>query len=90
MDCHNCPTYAPGHNPYDGVGDGQPNRDNYLAGGVPFGPGLASANLTPDETTGRPADLSLEEFVSAIRTRTRPREPEPHPAGDARLRCCGT
>ena len=48
-DCHSCPTYAPGHNPYFG----QPkkfNGDNYLAGGVPFGP-FTSRNITPDADT---------------------------------------
>jgi hypothetical protein len=75
-DCHSCPTYAPGHNPYDGVSDGQLNSDNYLAGGVPLGPpGFVSANITPDESTGRPADLSFEEFVSAIRTGHDPENP---------------
>src|SRR5882724_7725878 len=48
-DCHSCPTYTPGHNPYGapGVppGDGQINPKNYLAGGVLFAPpGVTSAN----------------------------------------------
>ena len=30
-DCHSCPSYAPGHNPFEG-GDGQINSSNYLAG----------------------------------------------------------
>src|SRR5262245_26725776 len=38
-DCHSCPTFAPGHNPFDGVGDGALNPENHLAGGVNFGPG---------------------------------------------------
>ncbi len=37
-DCHTCPSYAPGHNPFPppvGVsGDGQINSANYMAGGV--------------------------------------------------------
>ncbi len=41
-DCHTCPSYAPGHNPFPppfGVGgDGQVNAATYLAGGVDFGP----------------------------------------------------
>ena len=36
-DCHTCPSYVPGHNPFPapfGVsGDGQINSANYLAGG---------------------------------------------------------
>lgn len=66
-DCHTCPTYAPGveHNAFVG-GDGQINADNYLAGGVAFGP-FISKNLTPDNS-GRPAGLSFEEFRSVLRT----------------------
>jgi cytochrome c553 len=64
-DCHTCPSYEPGHNPYSG-GDGQPDAEHYLAGGVPFGP-FVSANLTPD-AEGRPAGLTLDEFMQAIRT----------------------
>jgi hypothetical protein len=37
-DCHTCPSYTPGHNPFPapfGVsGDGQINSANYLSGGV--------------------------------------------------------
>lgn len=70
-DCHSCPSFAPGHNPYDGVGDGAPNPDNYLAGGVPFalGPTLTvhSANLTPD-ANGLPAGLTFDEFLATLRT----------------------
>ena len=42
--CHSCPTYAPGHNSYFGQAK-QFNADNYLAGGVPFGP-FTSRNIT--------------------------------------------
>src|SRR5260221_2926539 len=39
-DCHTCPSYAPGHNPFPapfGVsGDGQINGANYLPGGLTF------------------------------------------------------
>ncbi|HXG94571.1 MAG TPA: cytochrome C [Blastocatellia bacterium] len=64
-DCHTCPSYASGHNPFQG-GDGQINAANYLAGGVPFGP-IVSANITPDET-GKPAGLTFEEYLELIRT----------------------
>ena len=41
-DCHTCPSYAPGHNPFPapfGVsGDGQINGASYLAGGITFRP----------------------------------------------------
>lgn len=72
-DCHSCPTYAPGHNPFQG-GDGQINATNYLAGGVPFGP-IISANITPDET-GRPAGLTFEEYLQLIRTGHDPDDPD--------------
>ena len=65
-DCHSCPSYALGHNPYLG----QPkkfNADNYLAGGVPFGP-FTSRNITPDLTTGLPEGLTREQFELVIRT----------------------
>jgi hypothetical protein len=65
-DCHSCPSYAPGHNPYGDAGDGQINGANYLAGGVAFGP-FVSANLTPD-ASGNPAGLTLAEFIRTIRT----------------------
>jgi hypothetical protein len=69
-DCHTCPSYTPGHNPFPppvGVsGDGQINSANYLAGGVNFGVAV-SANLTPD-VTGKPEGLTLEQFEIAIRT----------------------
>ena len=70
-DCHTCPSYAPGHNPFaqlfGGVmGDGQINSKNYLGGGVPFGP-IKSRNITPD-ATGKPEGLTLEQFEIALRT----------------------
>lgn len=65
-DCHTCPSYAPGHNPFDGVGDGAINGTNYLAGGVPFGP-FTSRNLTPD-ANGLPAGMTRAEFIQTIRT----------------------
>jgi hypothetical protein len=64
-DCHSCPTYTPGHNPFEG-GDGQINPTNYLAGGVSFGP-VVSANITPDEN-GLPHGLTRAEFIEIIRT----------------------
>jgi hypothetical protein len=47
---------------------GQPEKINtagYLAGGQHFGP-FVSANITPD-ATGRPAGLTLEEFMTLMR-----------------------
>jgi hypothetical protein len=69
-DCHTCPSYAPGHNPYDGFGDGKSNTANYLAGGTPLAPGITSANLTPNLENGRPEDedTTFQIFRQRIRT----------------------
>ncbi|HSB12356.1 MAG TPA: cytochrome C [Blastocatellia bacterium] len=72
-DCHTCPTYAPGHNPFQG-GDGAINTTNYLAGGVPFGP-VISANITPD-ASGKPAGLDFDEYLNLIRTGHDPDDPD--------------
>jgi hypothetical protein len=64
-DCHSCPTYVVGHNPYLGQSK-RFNADNYLAGGVPFGP-FSSANITPD-ATGKPAGLTEKQFKHVLRT----------------------
>jgi hypothetical protein len=77
-DCHTCPLYVPGTNPFPvpyGVGaqgHGLINSANYLAGGVVFQgpPGttpVTSKNITPD-ATGKPEGLTREEFESVIRT----------------------
>jgi hypothetical protein len=65
-DCHTCPSYTPGHSPFEG-GDGEINATNYLAGGVDFGFGIVSANITPDGQ-GRPAGLTLDGFTHVLRT----------------------
>ncbi len=65
-DCHTSPAYAPGGNPHLG----EPtvvNATNYLAGGQAFGP-FISRNLTPDPTSRRPANLTLDEFITIMRT----------------------
>lgn len=77
-DCHTCPSYVPGTNPFPppfgaGVpGHGLINPVNYLAGGVVFqGPPnttpVISKNITPD-ATGKPEGLTLEQFKKVIRT----------------------
>jgi hypothetical protein len=65
-DCHSCPSYAPGHNPFFHQPK-QFNAANYLAGGVPFGP-FTSRNITPGLTTGLPADFTFEQFEVVLRT----------------------
>ena len=76
-DCHSCPSYAPGHNPYPPVsGDGAINAATYLAGGVDFGP-FTSANLTPD-ASGVPVEgATFDQFKAALRTGA-----DPHQAGN--------
>lgn len=71
-DCHTCPTYAVGHNPFLGQPK-QINPNSYLAGGVHFGP-FTSANLTPD-AQGLPAGLTLEKFIHTLRTGQDPEDP---------------
>ena len=61
-DCHSCPTYAPGRNPYKGQAK-QFNAASYLAGGVDFLPIATSANLTPGNL-----DLTRAKFKSLLRT----------------------
>jgi hypothetical protein len=64
-DCHTFPSYAEGGDPFQGQRK-IVNAARYLAGGRPFGP-VVSANITPD-ASGRPAGLTLAQFVELIRT----------------------
>jgi hypothetical protein len=64
-DCHTNPPYAVGGDPFAGQPK-QVNTENYLAGGMMFGP-FRSRNLTPNDE-GLPAGLTLEQFVQTIRT----------------------
>lgn len=65
-DCHTNPPYAAGGDPFQGQKK-KVNASAYLGGGVPFGPGLFSANITPD-AKGRPAGLTLAQFVKLMQT----------------------
>lgn len=64
-DCHTNPPYAEGHDPFQGQPE-QVNVENFLAGGVSFGP-FVSRNITPD-ANGLPAGLTYAEFKKTIRT----------------------
>jgi hypothetical protein len=84
VDCHSCPTYEPGHNPFPPPvgtnGDGKLNALNYLAGGVPFplpppAGTIRSPNLTPD-ASGLPAGITFQQFLTALRTGAEPHDPE--------------
>lgn len=72
-DCHTMPSYAVGGNPFLGQPE-QINTTNYLAGGQQFGP-FTSRNITPDLTTGLPANLTLDDFISLMRTGADPDNP---------------
>ena len=66
--CHSCPTYQAGHNPYKGQAKIF-NAASYLAGNTRVtGGGVValSANLTPD-AAGKPAGLTLAVFKDALR-----------------------
>jgi hypothetical protein len=72
IDCHSHPSYAPGGDPFQG----QPevvNAAQYLSGGRQFGP-FTAANLTPDYA-GKPAGLTLQEFIQILRTGHDPKDP---------------
>jgi hypothetical protein len=71
-DCHTCPPYAPGHDPFKGE-EGRVNAASYLAGGIPFGP-VVSTNITPD-ASGLPGGLTMDEFLLLMHTGEDPDEP---------------
>lgn len=64
-DCHTNPSYLAGGDPFAGQPE-QINVNCYLSGGNDFGI-VRSRNLTPD-SQGRPAGLTLEEFIHVLRT----------------------
>jgi hypothetical protein len=71
-DCHTHRAYSAGGDPFLG----QPERINaeqYMAGGRTFGP-FTAANLTPD-FAGKPASLTLREFIQLMRTGHDPKDP---------------
>jgi hypothetical protein len=71
VDCHTSPTYVAGGDPYKG----EPktiNKANYLAGGRSFGPGVTSANLTPDPNSPLTEEQRYADFVKSMRTGVKP------------------
>jgi hypothetical protein len=64
-DCHTNPPFNPKNDPFQGK-PGKVNKENYLAGGMAFGP-FVSRNLTP-EANGLPAGLTFREFEFVLRT----------------------
>ncbi len=78
--CHTWHNFVPGGNPYLGQPE-QINTAHYLAGGRSFPPNsppdtvgdqssipVVSRNLTPDPTTGLPANLTFDQFRQVLRT----------------------
>jgi hypothetical protein len=64
--CHSFPQYADGGDPHLG----QPevtSAATYLSGGAPFFGPFVPRNLTPNRF-GRPANYTLEQFVTVMRT----------------------
>ena len=75
-DCHTHPEFLLNSNPFRG----EPEMINYpqfLSGGRMFGPILTSANLTPD-AHGKPAGLTLDQFITTLRTGHNPNDNPPH------------
>jgi len=82
--CHHAPPseFAPGGNPFLGEPE-VIDQAAYLLGGNPFGPFL-SRNLTPN-AAGRPANLTLSQFLDALNTGVDVKHiapPVPSPAND--------
>ena len=66
-DCHTNPSYAPGGDPFAGEAE-IVNAERYLAGGTDFLPSpFVSRNLTPRASNGRPAGLTLDQFIEVMR-----------------------
>ena len=66
-DCHTNPSYAAGGDPFAGEAE-VVNAERYLAGGTAFLPSpFVSRNLTPRASDGRPAGLTLEQFIEVMR-----------------------
>lgn len=72
-DCHTHPEFLPGGNPFIVGQTEMINFPQYLTGGRQFGP-FTSANLTPD-SSGKPAGLTLRDFVTMLRTGHNPNDP---------------
>jgi hypothetical protein len=71
-DCHTYPNWASPGNPYKGESE-QINACGYLAGGRDFGVAV-SPNITPD-ASGKPAGLTLRQFLNVMHTGDDPDHP---------------
>ena len=72
LDCHTHPAYFENGEPSKGFPE-LINFPQYMTGGRHFGP-ITSANLTPD-SAGKPAGLTLGEFIQTLRTGHNPHDP---------------
>lgn len=73
VDCHTHPSYMNNGDPFLGFAE-VINFQQYMTGGRTFGPGIVSANLTPD-ASGKPAGLTLAQFIVTLRTGHNPNDP---------------
>jgi hypothetical protein len=69
--CHTFPQFLRGGDPFQGTSRVPVapvrNSQHYLAGGFCFGK-VISSNLTPNLDTGLPANMSLQQFITAMRS----------------------
>jgi hypothetical protein len=72
IDCHSHPSYLPGGDPFRGEQE-LINSQQYLSGGRQFGP-ITASNITPD-AAGKPAGLTLHQFIQTMRTGHNPNDP---------------
>jgi hypothetical protein len=66
-ECHTTPEFAPGSDPFEGDPKTAVVQKAYFAGGVDFGGGICSVNITRDKN-GLPDGLTLAHFESAMHT----------------------
>ncbi len=71
LDCHTHPSYNPNGDPFQGFAE-VINDQQYMTGGRMFGP-ITAPNLTPDGS-GKPAGLTLAEFITTLRTGHNPHD----------------
>jgi hypothetical protein len=69
--CHTFPQFLTGGDPFLGTSRTPiapvRNARHYLAGGFCFGP-VISSNLTPNPDTGLPSNMTLQQFITAMRS----------------------
>lgn len=71
IDCHTYPSYLQSGDPFKGLPE-MVNDQQYMTGGRMFGP-FTAPNLTPDGS-GKPAGLTLAQFISTLRSGHNPND----------------